>query len=165
MKANKARPAAATQDARKLATAVLPPPPVELSERARGFYAEVLSGVPAASRHTLAARGLAAAIAESLEEGEEASRILRSDGYTILAGNAVKAHPMLAVRDTAARRQGALSARLKLLPSDDHREAVRAAAYEHQMRGGMAPVVASELRDGNAVDWRAVLEAEKGEQQ
>jgi hypothetical protein len=162
MKLNKARPVAAIQEAHKQASSVLPAPPVELSERGRGYYAEILAGVPAASRQTLAARALAAAISESIEEGEEASRILRSDGYTVTVGNAVKAHPMLAVRDTAARRQGALSARLKLLPSGDHREAVRAASFEGHLRGGLPPTVAAEPSvGGGEIDWLAVLQREK----
>lgn len=160
MKAVRARSAAEIQAAMKSATAAMPPPPVEISERAMVLYAGILAGVPASSRHTVVARALAASIAEAVEEGEVASRILHDEGYTITTGSTVKPHPMLAVRDTAARRAGALRARLKLLPSDDHHEAVRAAAYENSLRGGTTPLVGGEVKDGSSVDWVAVLARE-----
>jgi hypothetical protein len=157
MKTNKARSVESIREARKVATSALPAPPVELSERATAHYAEILAAVPVSSRQTVVARSLASAIAEAIEEGEIASRILRDEGYTVQAGSAVKAHPMLAVRDAASRRTAALSARLKLLPSDDLREATRAAAYEASIRGGTAPVVAGPLKPSGATDWVEVL--------
>lgn len=157
MKTNKARSVTSIMEARKVATAAMPAPPVELSERALGFYAEIIAGVPAQSRHTIVGRGLAASIAEAMEEAEEASRILRVEGLTIQTNSGTKISPLVAARDSASSRAAALSARLKLLPSDDLREATRAAAYEASLRGGAAPVVAGPLKPPGATDWVAEL--------
>ena len=118
-----------------------------------GSARAIVLTLPPAEPRTAAILGLCADLAVAREENATCSRALRKAGL-LLDG---APHPLLMVRRRATLRATTLTSRLKLLPSNDQREAQRWAKFPS--RFGAAPDMqprrnGEEVRnDDGSVNW------------
>jgi phage terminase small subunit len=144
----------------RTALEALPEPPINLSDREREFYPQVIAQVAPSARAGAANRALAAGCAQAMAELETCGAMLEREGLVIETPKGKKAHPAVVMRDTAAKRLAALASRLKITPTGDKRELLREVGFESNYRS--AAVVAGTKGDAGEIDWVQRLKAEVG---
>jgi hypothetical protein len=144
--------AAALANSRTYAAPFLP----NTSTVASTIYAELLASLPAAERVSPAVRLLAREAAELSVECERLSRVIVTEGLTVVTDRHCRPHPALAARGSAARTLATILVRLRVLPTTPARDLARSAGFEHEARGGDGLDVPPSSPTGDAPDWTKV---------